>query len=442
MIAGRVVRIASFLVLSFLSSGARAQGPERWVVPLRDDVALRCGASSVDNPVTVLKKSQTLRADLEKDGYVRVAYPPGTLAVVPMSEADLNAATNTVTLTRRSRLKAYSRNDPVMEECWRALMEDFLVPGTTLKHVGAMNNRAGKAEGYVVEAPAGAYGWVLAGDVRNANADEMKRVAGGAAGVTAASPAQTPPVGLPPAGTPAPAEPAAPDATTPGETPPAAEPPAQPESKPAMPEQGNAPPPAEVRPKAPPPISPEEALTRKVKRLDQSMDVLDREPLETAELGPLIGEYEKARTEAIDIGAGPRLSGYISTKIELLRLREDHQKTTRAIRELEERARRGAGDIADRIMKLAKGREYQVVGRMMASVLYDGKRLPLLYRVMSVDTDVSRTVAYVSPAPGQSLESYLGAIVGINGEGGTDPGARVRVITPDQIDILQAAGAP
>lgn len=455
MIARRALRVMSLLaalVIAALPTLARAQGGERWVVPNADGVALRCGPSSVMNPVTTIGRASVLKADIEKDGYVRVAYPAGTYAVVPAEEGELKDGS--VVLTRRSRLKAYSKSDPVIEECWRALLDDFLVPGTKLKHVGPMNNRAGAAAGFVVEAPAGSFGWVLSGDVRTATADEIKRVA--------AVPANVMPTKAEPAPAPAPANttpPPANDTPTPSGTPttrpapstgtPAAQPttdaPAADPNKPAMPtEQGAAPaaPVVEpVKPEAPPPPSPEQLLNRKIKQLDQSFDVLNKEPIESAEFEPLITEYENAKREALQIGAPPRVESYVNTRLELLALRLDHQKTSRAIRELQDRAKRGADDIAERIKKLAKGREYQVVGRMMASVLYDGKRLPLLYRVVSIDTNVSRTVAYLSPAPGQSLDSFLGAIVGVNGDGTNDPGARVRVITPTQIEILQAAGA-
>lgn len=455
MIARRVVRVMSLLaalVIVTLPTLARAQGGERWVVPNADGVALRCGPSSVMNPVTTIGRASVLKADIEKDGYVRVAYPAGTYAVVPSEEGELKDGS--VVLTRRSRLKAYSKNDPVIEECWRALLDDFLVPGTKLKHVGPMNNRAGAAAGFVVEAPAGSFGWVLSGDVRTATADEIKRVAAVPANVmpTKAEPAPAPANTTPP---PAPANETPAPSSTPASTEPTAQPntgaqpgtgePAADPTKTAMPtEQGAAPaaPVVEpVKPKAPPPLSPEQLLNRKIKQLDQSFDVLNKEPIESAEFEPLIAEYENAKREALNIGASARVESYVNTRLELLALRLDHQKTSRAIRELQDRAKRGADDIADRIKKLAKGREYQVVGRMTASVLYDGKRLPLLYRVVSIDTNVSRTVAYLSPAPDQNLDSFLGAIVGVNGDGTTDPGARVRVITPTQIEILQAAGA-
>lgn len=460
-----------------MGSGTLAQNAERWVVPNADGVAIRCGASSVHNVVTTVGRTSVLRAVLEQDGYIRVAYPSGTYAVVPMDEAELKGG-NTVTLTRRSRLKAYSKNDPVMEECWHALMEDFILPGdaaANFRYVGPINNRAGKQEGFVIEAPAGASGWVLAADVRNATPEEMRRAGGGAvpkpsvpapSGATSPTTTTTPP---PPA--PAGGQPAVPVSATPGNTTGATGQPVEPAATPnsggvpsgttptgapaptgtapptmtmPMPEQGNQPaatPTEPIKPKAPPPPSPAELRAKKMKQLDQSFDALNREPIESAEFEPLIAEYEKLRMELGDSGADDRMRSYAGTRVDLLKMRIEHQNTSRAIKELESKAKVSAEDIAERIKKLAKGREYQVVGRMMASVLYDGKRLPLLYRVVSIDTNVSRTVAYLSPAEGQSLDSYLGAIVGVNGEGTSDPGARVRVITPGQIDILQAAGA-
>jgi len=79
-----------------------------------------------------------------------------------------------------------------------------------------------------------------------------------------------------------------------------------------------------------------------------------------------------------------------------------------------------------------------VVGRLTASVVYDGKRLPLLYRVQSIDEDSGRTLAYVVPAKGVDLSGSLGSIVGVAGVAHVDASSRLNIVTPQRVDKLRA----
>ncbi|MEZ6242198.1 MAG: hypothetical protein R3B57_04070 [Phycisphaerales bacterium] len=85
-------------------------------------------------------------------------------------------------------------------------------------------------------------------------------------------------------------------------------------------------------------------------------------------------------------------------------------------------------------------RSYVVVGRLAPSAVYDGQRLPLMYRVQSVDPVLGpRTIAYVRPAPGQDLAPNLGQIVGVVGQSVDDEALRLRIVRPERVDALNAS---
>ena len=79
---------------------------------------------------------------------------------------------------------------------------------------------------------------------------------------------------------------------------------------------------------------------------------------------------------------------------------------------------------------------YDVVGRLNASQVYDGKRLPLLYRIQAPSG--GRTIGYVHAMKDMNLTAMLGHLVGIVGTKNYDAGYRLMIVTPKRIDILTA----
>ena len=75
---------------------------------------------------------------------------------------------------------------------------------------------------------------------------------------------------------------------------------------------------------------------------------------------------------------------------------------------------------------------YLAVGRLASSGVYDGDRLPLLYRVTDPDTD--RTIAYVRPEEGVDLTLHLGQQVGVVGQTGFDSELQLAVINVHRVD--------
>lgn len=80
--------------------------------------------------------------------------------------------------------------------------------------------------------------------------------------------------------------------------------------------------------------------------------------------------------------------------------------------------------------------DYTMVGRLNASRVYDGKRLPLLYRLQ--DPVGGRTIGYVKPTKDVDLEPGLGRMIGIVGTKSYDAGYRLMIVTPRRFDIFIA----
>ena len=79
--------------------------------------------------------------------------------------------------------------------------------------------------------------------------------------------------------------------------------------------------------------------------------------------------------------------------------------------------------------------DYVAVGRLDASTIYDGKRLPKLFRLRDLST--GRTVGYLRPSNKVKLPEMLGHLIGIVGEKSYDGGLRLNVLTPRRIDMLE-----
>jgi len=131
----------AFGAAAIIAPGAIAQAPAnqaaaqtwpRQVVPAAEGVVMRCGAGVAWYPVAAIPPGSVLKADAEVDGWLRVEYLPGTTVVVKADEADLKESEQKVVLNRRSRLRALSQADPVFEESFRPVFEEFLAPGRFL----------------------------------------------------------------------------------------------------------------------------------------------------------------------------------------------------------------------------------------------------------------------------------------------------------------------
>lgn len=412
---------------------AQAEGTARFVVPLADGTQLRCGSGVAWYPVATLNTSVVLKAVDESDGWIRVEYPAGTPIVVKSEEGEVRDGK--VILTRRSRLRAYNPGSPVLEECYKAVFDQFLLPGVEMPYRGQVKNREGAVAGLLVEAPAGATGFVLSREVRPASEAEARGVA--AALPTSSTPAATPPEANPVAD--ASVHEPAPEVAPPPDAAPVAQ---------ASEEAGNTPAiePASVETVAANPIESKPAVPAEEARpgapslrdLDAAFEKIMREPLDASDPAELIEQYRAYQSANADEQSVARSGLYLSTRLDALELRSKARALSLALANVDQALEKASESIGQTIARLSKGREYQVVGRLLPSTVYDGKRLPLMYRLVSIDSSSSRTLAYVAPEASLELDNKVGAIVGVLGESSLEPSQMVSVIHPASVDVLQA----
>jgi hypothetical protein len=158
-----------------------------------------------------------------------------------------------------------------------------------------------------------------------------------------------------------------------------------------------------------------------------------REPVETAEVGALrqlyldlAKEHQQSRTVA----------RFAQTRAQQLALWAEVQQRRVEMKDVLGRAVQTAQSAAVAKETIERLGPYVVVGRLDASTIYDGERLPKLLRVR--DRKTGRTLAYVQPDARFDLAGLLGTDVGIMGEWAEDPGLKVTLVVPRRIDTLPA----
>lgn len=414
--------LAGAAVVSVLGQSPAMAQPAggRIVVPAVEQVAMRCEAGTAWYTIANLGSTAALQATgTFSDGYLEVDYPAGTPVVVKNAEVEVQEGV--ARLIRRSRLRAFSFANPVMEECFKAVFDEFLEPGIPLRIIKPIANLAGQQAGWLVEAPAGARGWILQADLRDATPDEVAHfnTLSGGLSLTQNTPDTqiTTPDASPVTIDQQPVETAIPVLTA-----------ALPERAPSES--------LELEELAPlvelPPVSP----TLKV--LDAAFDRMRRQPLQTSDESELIEQYLALEQELIKQGSTERTIDYINQRIEVLKLRQEFRETSNTIDRLGQSIQGVDISYTQSIDRLAKSREYLLVGRLLPSSVYDGERLPLLYRLTSIDSAVPRTLAYITPEPDLKLDSKTGAIVGVMAGAAIESTAEIGIIKPTVVDVLSA----
>lgn len=438
----RAAALAAASILPGLVPGALAQSETEikaadYLVTNANDSAIRSGADLAWYVVAQLDKGTVLKLGSEVDNWFRVEYPVGTPAVVKSVDAELHQDKGIVVLTRRSSLLAYNLFNPYMEDCYKRLFaEQPLPPGTELKYIGPMENRRGEMTGYKVVAPAGAEGYILPANVRPATPEEVSTFMGAPAPKVAAAPAESAKTSTAPVESKAAPHPTPAVATPATTTKPVVERP-EPASKPAS--KAAAGDEMEMGEPAPRPASRAwNGAPRRLEDVDAAYKKVMKENVETAEFGQLIAEYS-AILGSLPAGQDAELErAYIQDRIELLKIRAQIQQDVRRLAALEAQAANAQQNLDEFVKSVQAARGYLVVGKLSPSIIYDGKRLPRMFRVVSVDAATGgRTLAYVLPNPDLNMVGKLGSLVGV--QGADDPTARrgeVRVIKPTAVDVL------
>jgi hypothetical protein len=403
-----------------------------WRVVTRDATPARSGPDSVYYTVAELKAGRVVRVDGEGAGYARVRYPDGFTAMVPADEVRVVNDTR-VELTKESGLRAPSELLG-LSGSWMAVFDPPLPAGTALVVKEAVKNKSGDVVGYRVVPPqppvaeAFARFYVTLDVLREATSDEVTAHLGGAAPAEPQRPqTQRPveqPVGQKSEETPA--------------DPPVAQPEAQPQTQPS--EQPVTQTPVDPEPQTQTPAVPADRrpslLPAGLEELEASFEAARKQPAAELDqaLDELLAEFQRTRAATTD---DERLAWQLDQRIEWLKLRIETRDQRRAIQATLAEADERAEALQQQADAWQKSRAFQLVGRLVQSSVYNGERLPRMYRVQAVTSldGTPRTLGYLMPD--ESLDQMLGSVVGIVGESRFDPQLRLMVIRPDRVEVMR-----
>jgi len=414
-----------------------------YVVVSAEDAVLRCGEGIVFYPIAKLKRGRVLEVDGRRDQWLRVRLSGVGSAFVKAER--VRVQDGWATLTEATRLRQVNVGSGYVGS-WKSLLGDPLEVGTRLKIIEPVPGQTGEPVAYRVTAPTGSHGFIHQRLVRDATEQEIAAFKAGApaAGVNAARETGS----KPRAG----ASEASADT---GDAPSQAE--ADDESllEPIMDPVADAGEGLTTTPRVPNRVQkPSTAVAapreRTIKAPDggahavASLDDLERafsavraQKGEDAELEALIGQFEQALSAIT--GQGPieqRLRRRVRQRIDLLRLRLDVREERRRMDEAARGARQASSRFADQIEQIRRDGAYTLVGRLVPSVVYDGTRLPLMYRLRSVGQGTPRTLGYLRPGTDQPLYRLLGEVVGVRGQVALDPTIHLRIIVPERVDRI------
>ena len=158
-----------------------------------------------------------------------------------------------------------------------------------------------------------------------------------------------------------------------------------------------------------------------------------KEPVETAELEQL---RERFLALAEDVAASKSEKFAANSRAQQIAMRVDVQISLREIAMLKQKSNAKIDGVADLSLAMMTRQPFDAVGRLNASTVYNGERLPLLYRLQ--DQSTGQTIAYILPGPTFDLSSMLGLLVGVKGPVRYDESLRLNTITPLSIDVLNA----
>lgn len=461
----------------------------RWMVVTRE-TPMRCGELTTFYKVADLKPATVVRVDAVSPRWARLVYPSGQHAFVAVSDA-VNVTETELSLAPSARVRSPNAISG-LPGSWRSLYLGDLASGARLRIVGKAEARDGQVVGYQVDpptppvAPHPPYGYAELSALRDATPAEVSQHVSSLESATA-RPAPDTPVSTPPAtpsatpaggsdpgagsdpaagaaaevveppATPAAPAPAAPTAAAPSDPPaeaaktdtslvapmvlPGQEPTPTPESASAPAGEAE---PAEAATPAPPPAetAPVEAGPTHLgwNELESTLSRVRRaggSVLEDA-LDELIAEYERTRdaTESVNVRRA------IDARLDWLDARRDVRDERLALDAAVVEAAKLRESVGERVRAWESARGYDIIGRLMPSTVYDGRRLPRMFRVQAVRVDgLTRTIGYILDTDKLDLEPMLGQVVGVVGDARLDPALRLRVITPTRVARLEPVPA-
>jgi len=392
-----------------------------YVIVSGEKAPLVCMPNDSAYTVAEVKSGTVLRVDADDARWARVEYPAGAKAYVRADDGVIENGklrlTNATKLFARNQVKGGGGS-------WKAVFDVELPVGTILELSEPQTEKQGEILiGYNVIAPAGAKGFVESKSLRRATQTEVDgaKTAGGLVDAPAVAPSGN---GVSPTGVdltkPTTAvKPATTDATKTTDA-------ATPGTVTAGGGTTNV---------AATPTAPAERRIGDVKQLEAAFAEVVKQPVMTAEFGELMVEFQRA-IDAVPADK-PTFKKQLQQRLDYLVLRKEYQASMLAAEEARKGDQSQQEKLKTAVADLEATRIYTMIGTLQPSTVYDGTRLPKMYRVQSVGDVNPRTLGYITPNDELSLDSKVGLVVGIVGQSQLDPGLRLNVIAPVRVDTLK-----
>lgn len=409
-----------------------------YAVVTQNSTNLRAGGSERFYSVLALTQGQVVVVDGEGEGWNRVVYPPSMSAFIRAEDAALEGTT--VKLTKESRLRAASAIQG-WSGSWQPLLETAMPSGAALTLVEPVKEGE-VVVGFKVQAPAEARGFVAASRLRRATQAEVDaaKTKGQALpelpNVTiSAGPAVTG-TGLAIKGTDpfAAQQGAITGASTAGsQTGNVVDISATGEQNAAV-SQGT------VQPFAGTNTAPATTV-QATSLIGEDLEPIFRkvwaEPVMSSEIDELISQYQGAIDRIGD--SDPRRKAGLEQRLNALNIRREFRDTMRRQEAELAALNTQKTELQQALDTWAASRVYTIVGVLQPSTVYDGDRLPQMYRVVSVGGTSPRTLGYVRRSSELDLDRYIGSVVGVIGETQLDRSLMLNLITPVRVDPLRSA---
>ena len=416
------------------------------VVVLQDNTEIKCSDGGAFYAVARAKAGQMLRVDGEGATWLRVQYLPGMRAFVKAEDAQAAPDGKSIKLLSPSKLMA--ANEKVAERNnWWPLLDSALPAGTSMEVSEALKTADGRVYGYLVPAPAGSRGYVGLQTVRRATPEEAAAWEKANAPTPPAQPASgqpasgaaSPSAAAPGSATPAPGAAGAGAAPLPGVSP----------GVTPVPTGTNAPgstPGATPGPTGTAPVAPAPAVTpappelpkpvEDVSLLAEKFEAVMDPSAKGEEIDAVIAEFNRRIAASSD----ESVKGGLKRRLEALKLKKELLERSAKLR--------AAAKYDDKEIKVRQAVDaaqkqavYTIVGRIVPSTVYDGKRgMPLMFRVEAADSASTRTIGYVVARPGIDLLTKSGKVVGILGESRFDEALHLNIVAARRVDVLNPSG--
>jgi len=357
---------------------------------------MRSGDLSRYYEVAQLEPGQIVVVQQDLGDWSAISYPRGVGAFITGEDGRL--VNGMIEVRAPTTLRAPSAvTGP--SGSWKPLLGEPLEPGTRLELIQAVEGRDGR-EFFLVEAPESAVGYVLSSSIRRATDQEIA-----AAGAQANRPVSNT---NRPAAEPETAQPETPapreiDNSIPETTANAEQPAAQPQTPAATP--------------APAPTPDRWASLRDLDRSFEELVAADN--VADGDIRELIGAFEDAIDSMGDTPGEQAARRGLERRVEILRIRLDVRRALESESAAAAEAVAAADAAAQRALEDGASEGYLVVARIERSRLYNGSRLPLLFRLVDINpATAGATIAYIEPgetASVDALRGMVGSVVGVVG---------------------------